>query len=93
MQRILILNGSLGGSSGNTAAAIELLTPLLSRSAQVETVHLKNILAVELLNEKIRSADGFVFTSGTYWDSWGSPLQSCLAYKVSSRRSAYLFLP
>ncbi len=27
------------------------------------------------LQKNLRQADGFVFLTGTYWDSWGSPLQ------------------
>ena len=28
--------------------------------------------------EVLAEADGFVFATGTYWDSWGSPLQKFL---------------
>ncbi len=34
-------------------------------------------------------ADGFVFTTGTYWDSWGSPLQIFLENLTPSEGSAH----
>lgn len=76
MKKILILNGSLGGNSGNTEFLLERLQKSLSKS---EVVHLKDLLDKKIeikdLKPKLEQADGFVFTSGTYWDSWGSPLQ------------------
>lgn len=76
MKKILILNGSLGGNSGNTEFLLERLQKNLPSS---EVVHLKDLLekkiAIQELKIKLETASGFVFTSGTYWDSWGSPMQ------------------
>jgi NAD(P)H-dependent FMN reductase len=76
MKKILILNGSLGGNSGNTKFLLERLQKKIPSS---EVVHLKDLLEKKLnindLKTKLQHADGFVFTSGTYWDSWGSPMQ------------------
>ena len=76
MKKILILNGSLGGNSGNTEFLIEHLQKKISNS---EVVHLKDLLEKKInindLKTKLETASGFVFTSGTYWDSWGSPMQ------------------
>lgn len=76
MKKILILNGSLGGNSGNTEFLLERLQKNLPSS---EVVHLKDLLekkiAIRDLKIKLETASGFVFTSGTYWDSWGSPMQ------------------
>lgn len=80
MKKILILNGSLGAGTGNTDFLIEhIQTKLKTYKAATEVVHLKELLEKNLsladLKTKLTAADGFIFTSGTYWDSWGSPMQ------------------
>lgn len=73
--RITILNGSLGGHEGNTAQAIATLARLLATHARVECVALAEANAIEEARELIPRSQAFVFATGTYWDSWGSPLQ------------------
>lgn len=80
MKKILILNGSLGGSAGNTDFLIEhIQNKIKTYKASTEVVQLKELLEKKIsladLKTKIEKADGFIFTSGTYWDSWGSPMQ------------------
>ncbi len=80
MKKILILNGSLTGKSGNTEHLItELEKHLKMNQAQSEVLELHEFLDKKItlaeLKSKLQSAHGFIFTSGTYWDSWGSPLQ------------------
>lgn len=72
---VLILNGGVGGAHGNSAALLKHLQPHLQNVANVQTIAL-----VERLPEiaEIQKADAFVFLTGTYWDSWGSPLQKFL---------------
>lgn len=88
MKKILILNGSLGGNSGNTIFLIERLQKSISNS---EIVHLKDLLdkkiRIEDLKVKLESASGFVFSSGTYWDSWGSPMQYFLEFATEFEAS------
>ena len=86
---VLIINGSLGGESGNTAYLLERLATFLrtndGATGEVATssLHLANIVASidpsswpqESIESALKKADGFVFASGTYWDSWGSPMQ------------------
>ena len=79
MKKILILNGSLSGSEGNTQF---ILNQVQDKIENCEIFYLKDlqekkILLSELKN-KIKKADGFIFASGTYWDSWGSPMQNFL---------------
>ncbi len=68
---ILVINGSLGGASGNTARALHALAAHLKTSVTVRH------LATETLptREELAQARGFIFSTGVYWDSWGSPLQ------------------
>jgi multimeric flavodoxin WrbA len=77
--RITLVDGSLGGAGGNTAAVLAPLIEALRAQADVEAIHLatdpRPLDAVEAL---LRASDGFVFATGTYWDSWGSPLQAFL---------------
>ncbi len=76
MKKILVLNGSITGADGNTQSLIELVQ---DKVESCEVVQLKDFMEKRLsLNEiksKLKKADGFIFTSGTYWDSWGSPMQ------------------
>ncbi len=76
MKKILILNGSINGQEGNTNKLIEKIQGQIESS---EIIQLKDLMEKKLtfndLKIKFKKADGFIFTSGTYWDSWGSPLQ------------------
>lgn len=80
MKKILILNGSLGAKSGNTHFLIENIQTLLNKHNVLSEIiclndFLKQTLSLEELKNKMKAADAFIFTSGTYWDSWGSPMQ------------------
>ncbi len=80
MKHILILDGSLGEESGNTQEIIDRLIKKISDAQEgYEVIHLKHLLdkkiSLEQIKTQMQKADGFIFTSGTYWDSWGSPLQ------------------
>ncbi len=77
-KKILILNGSPSGNKGNCAGWIRGLLILLKKKASVEVVHLAKTSYGMALRKKIQKADGIVFVTGTYWDSWGSPLQKLL---------------
>jgi multimeric flavodoxin WrbA len=79
MKKILVLNGSISGQTGNTQYLIDLAC---SKIENCEILHLldlqeKKITSGELKN-KLKKADAFIFASGTYWDSWGSPMQNFL---------------
>lgn len=75
---ILVLNGSPQGSRGNCAVFIKKLKKKISSSAHLEVVHLKDYSYSRQLRDKILDAQAVIFTTGTYWDSWGSPLQKLL---------------
>lgn len=83
---ILILNGSPNGRAGNCEVLIQKLIlkmkqqqPDWKKKDQVQVVHLSNcewtVKAKKQLFSKLNKARGFIFVTGTYWDSWGSPLQ------------------
>jgi multimeric flavodoxin WrbA len=74
MKNILILNGSINSENGNTAQLLKHVENIL----QKEKINYKNVCLENnkvSLKELLHWADGFVISTGTYWDSWGSPLQ------------------
>jgi multimeric flavodoxin WrbA len=72
--RLLILNGSIHGASGNNAVVVRHLAKI-HKDIQWDVVHLKKTKYSRTLVSKIEKADAMLFMTGTYWDSWGSPLQ------------------
>lgn len=94
---ILIINGSLGGKNGNTSVLIEAAIKNLNKhNAKIKTLHLEDLNDKDSaeLEIHLRWANGFIFTSGTYWDSWGSPLQKFLEQTTKYEASdLFLFKP
>lgn len=78
MSTILILNGSPSGSKGNCSILIKLIQKSLPKSLKTKVIHLADVKKTSALFKDIDKAAGFIFVTGTYWDSWGSPLQSFL---------------
>jgi multimeric flavodoxin WrbA len=74
----LIINGSLGGSTGNTAELLAIAEERFAPHASVSYLELCREPNMDRIVEAASSADGFLFGTGTYWDSWGSPLQRFL---------------
>lgn len=75
---ILILNGSPSGSRGNCARLVRYIGNKLKGRAGAEVAHLAHVKKHKQLRAQIASSSACIFVTGTYWDSWGSPLQICL---------------
>ncbi len=75
---LLILNASPSGAVGNCAELIKIAHKQLDSLFTVSTAHLADIKSFASMSEQLESADAFLFVTGTYWDSWGSPLQRFL---------------
>lgn len=75
---ILMLDGSLHGEGGNTSRVLDRAQARLSGSAEVFRRELARGFKVSELITDLRRADAIVVGTGTYWDSWGSPLQQFL---------------
>ena len=75
MPKVLIVNGSLGGATGNTAELLALAEERLSQEAEVSTLELVREPTLDRMISAVSEADALLFGTGTYWDSWGSPLQ------------------
>lgn len=75
---LLILNGSPLGKKGNSAAILKLIKNQ-SAFEKVKVVHLKDSqLSAQDHFRLLAEAQAVLFITGTYWDSWGSPLQKFL---------------
>jgi chromate reductase len=86
--RLLLLNGSLRGASGNTSALLQIAGHSLEPGWQTDTLTLADYTgSIAALAERLTAADAFLIGSGVYWGSWGSPLQRFLevmtAYELS----------
>lgn len=81
--RILLLNASLAGDTGNTAVLFARARRLLARRALVSTVTLapstsSAASSFAALRPQLAEADAFLIGTGTHWDSWSSVLQKFL---------------
>ena len=78
--RLLILNASLNGDTGNTAAFLAEARAHLEPFADLTTVTLAGDNAPDFttLLPVLANADGFLIGTGTHWDSWSSDLQKFL---------------
>jgi multimeric flavodoxin WrbA len=78
--RLLILNASLNGDTGNTAAFLAEARAHLEPVADVTALTLAhaNTHDFTTLLPELSSADGFLIGTGTHWDSWSSALQQFL---------------
>ncbi len=76
MSRVLLINGSPHGQQGNTCALLQRASTCFAQfQVDVDWLVLREKLEHKLWHAKLSAADMFVFGTGTYWDSWGSPLQ------------------
>lgn len=77
MKQILILNGSPSGKNGNCATFIKSILNFKSK-IKFKVIHLAERKYSSKLKKEILDSSALIFISGTYWDSWGSPLQAFL---------------
>lgn len=75
-KKLLVINGSISGSSKNCGLVANLLPKLTTMT--VDIVHLTDNPNPLKLNQSILAADALLLLTGTYWDSCGSPLQKFL---------------
>ncbi len=78
MKRILVINGSPQGKSGNCRKWISLVEKQAPKLLQFDVVHLSEKKSLKSTIAKFKKSDGVIFVTGTYWDSWGSPMQRLL---------------
>lgn len=75
---VLILNGSPQGRNSNSQVLIQ----KIQKDLTAKVIHLAQLKWSPLEKKKVYKAlaesKGLIFVTGTYWDSWGSPLQRFL---------------
>ncbi|MET0262635.1 MAG: NAD(P)H-dependent oxidoreductase [Rariglobus sp.] len=81
---LVLINASLAGATGNTAAAFTVIRKHLARRARVTVLTLAGnaphgtALRFADIQATLATADGFLFGTGNHWDSWSSVLQTLL---------------
>src|SRR5450432_278888 len=85
---LLLLNGSVRGSTGNTASLLARANSALPEGWHSDTLSLAEYSgSIEAVAARLLAADAFLIGTGVYWGSWGSPLQRFLeimsAYELS----------
>lgn len=73
-KKLLVLNGSIKGSQGNCGKLIKSLKKNYASFFQINVSHLKTD-SRQQITKKLLNADALLFVTGTYWESWGSPMQ------------------
>lgn len=88
--RALLLDASLAGPGGNSSRLLDQLAAHLVPHATVERAALSgpDPKTFASLEPALRSADAFVFATGTHWDSWSSSLQKFLEDATPAEASA-----
>jgi len=73
--RILLLNASLAGDTGNTAVALDHMAALLAPQADFARHTLAASPGFMACSDALAAADAVVIGTGTHWDSWSNHLQ------------------
>jgi multimeric flavodoxin WrbA len=93
VKNVLIINGSLGGRAGNTSMLLKKIRRMILKTndaTRVRIVHLHPTFSWNTVKGCIKRADCLIFSSGTYWDSWGSPMQLLFEKMTVLEGSKYL---
>lgn len=75
MKNILVIDGSLHGKNGNTGRLLEKFIVQLPETIRVDYLELCSCSDITAQQNRFNKADGFVFATGTYWQSWSSHAQ------------------
>jgi chromate reductase len=81
---VLLINGSCVGNLGNSAELLSYARRFLEPKVEISSIDLYQNFNFSSHQSEIERSDGFVFATGTYWDSWGSPLQHFLEEATAS---------
>lgn len=73
-KNLLVINGSIHGNKGNCGHLIKTIKEKYSSLFRITVTHLKNETRQQMA-KKLMQSDCLLFVTGTYWESWGSPMQ------------------
>jgi NAD(P)H-dependent FMN reductase len=82
---LLLLDGSVRGAGGNTASALRVARRAAEAAGlAVDEIALSTYVGtIDALLDRVARADALLVGTGTYWSSWGSPLQRFLEVATS----------
>lgn len=93
VKNILIINGALGGRTGNTSMLLKKIRRIIGKThpeTKIRIIHLHPTFCWNGVKRCIKKADCLIFSTGTYWDSWGSPMQQLFEKMTVLEGSKYL---
>jgi len=83
----------MGGRTGNTSMLLKKIKRMLLKingEVKIKIVHLHPSFCWNTVKRNIKKADGLILATGTYWDSWGSPMQLLFEKMTVLEGSKYL---
>ncbi|MBW8688328.1 NAD(P)H-dependent oxidoreductase [Chitinophaga rhizophila] len=93
-KRILIINGSLRGDTGNSAAIASTAYNILKHDLQQQVLRLTltdQLPSVREVYDLLVSCDGFLVITGVYWNNWSSPLQRFIEVSTAFENTPAFF--
>ena len=93
VSNILLINGAMGGRTGNTSMLLKKIKRMLLKinsEVKIKIIHLYPTFCWNSVKRGIKKADGLILATGTYWDSWGSPMQLLFEKLTVLEGSKYL---
>jgi len=78
VKKILIINGSLRGTAGNSAAIAAHAENILLQDLRQEVIQLTltdPLPTIREIYDLLLSCDALLIVTGVYWNNWSSPLQ------------------
>jgi len=93
VKNVLIINGAIGGRTGNTSMLLKKIKKTILKqhdSVRVRIIQLYPTFCWNSVKRNIKKADCLIFSTGTYWDSWGSPMQQLFEKMTILEGSDYL---
>lgn len=93
MKNVLIINGAIGGRTGNTSMLLKKIKKTILKqhdNVRVKIIQLYPTFCWNSVKRNIKKADCLIFSTGTYWDSWGSPMQQLFEKMTILEGSDYL---
>jgi multimeric flavodoxin WrbA len=93
VKNVLIINGAIGGRTGNTSMLLKKVKKTILKqhdTVRVKIIQLYPTFCWNSVKRNIKKADCLIFSTGTYWDSWGSPMQQLFEKMTILEGSNYL---
>jgi len=93
VKNVLIINGAIGGRTGNTSMLLKKIKKTILKqhdNVRVKIIQLYPTFCWNSVKRNIKKADCLIFSTGTYWDSWGSPMQQLFEKMTILEGSDYL---